>query len=240
MSIAENLKKIKSEISAACLMAGRDPNSCNLIAVSKTKPTWQILDAVKAGQTEFGENYVQEALCKISEIENSAIDLRWHFIGALQSNKAHKVVGQFTLIHSVDRLSLAQVISTEAQKKKLLQKILLQINVGDEESKSGASLSEAQPLLEKVLELKNLRVCGLMCLPPLFDDVEKQRTYFRILSQLMLEAREKLSDSQKSDFKILSMGTTHDFAAAIAEGATHVRLGTAIFGVRELSRKEIR
>jgi pyridoxal phosphate enzyme (YggS family) len=233
MSIAENLKKIKLEMSEACLKAGRANTSCSLIAVSKTKPTSQILEAFAAGQTEFGENYVQESLQKISDLNQAAKPVQWHFIGNLQSNKAHQVVGAFTLIHSVDRLSIAQAISKEAQKKSVIQNILMQINVGDEESKSGVSLTEAPQLFDQILALKSVRLCGLMCLPPLVEDIFEQRSYFRILREFMKKHSEKLSDSQKSDFAILSMGTTHDFVSAIFEGATHVRIGTAIFGQRD-------
>ena len=234
MSIAENLKKLKMQISETCAKAGRSAQSCSLIAVAKTKPVSQILEAVSAGQIEFGENYVQEAVAKISDPSLAAKPLLWHFIGNLQSNKAHQVVGHFTLVHSVDRLSIAQAISKEAQKKNLIQNILMQINVGDEESKSGISIDEAPKLFEQILELKNLRLCGLMGLPPLVEDVFEQRAYFRILREFMKNYSEKLSDSQKTDFKILSMGTTHDFESAIFEGATHVRIGTAIFGAREV------
>ncbi len=234
MSIAENLKKIKFEMADACLKAGRTQQACSLIAVSKTKPTSEVLEAVAAGQTDFGENYVQEALTKISDLAKLAKPVQWHFIGNLQSNKAHQVVGSFSLIHSVDRLSIAQSISKEAQKKNMIQNILMQINVGDEESKSGVKLPEAGALFAQILELKNLRLCGLMCLPPLAEDPVEQRAYFRILRKFMSEHSEKLSDSQKSDFAILSMGTTHDFQSAILEGATHVRIGTAIFGERNV------
>ncbi len=234
MSIAENLNKLKRQISEACVKAGRSAQSCSLIAVSKTKPVAQILEAVNAGQNEFGENYAQEALVKISDAFLIAKPLLWHFIGNLQSNKAHQVVAHFSLIHSVDRLSIAQAISKEAQKKNLVQNILMQINVGDEESKSGISIVDAPKLLEQILELKNIRLCGLMGLPPLVEDIFEQRSYFRILREFMKNHSEKLSDSQKSDFKILSMGTTHDFESAIFEGATHVRIGTAIFGAREV------
>lgn len=234
MSIAENLKKIKFQIAEACLKAGRPAQSCALVAVSKTKPSSQILEAMACGQFEFGENYVQEALLKISELAASANSLRWHFIGNLQSNKAHQVVGAFSLIHSVDRFSIAQAISKEARKKLVVQDILMQINVGDEKSKSGVSLDEASQLFEQILALENLRVCGLMCLPPLVEDIFEQRAYFRILSEFMKSHSGKLSDSQRSNFTILSMGTTHDFESAIFEGATHVRIGTAIFGERNV------
>ncbi len=233
MSIAENLKKIKIEIAEACKNSGRETNSCSLVAVSKTKPTNQILEAISAGQVDFGENYIQEAATKMIEIGVSTSAVHWHFIGTLQSNKVAQVAGLFALIHSVDRLSLAQAIAKESLKKNCVQDILIQINVGDESSKSGVNLASAPELFSQILEQKNLRICGLMCLPPLVKDFSEQRSYFRILKQFMNESREKLSHSQSLDFKILSMGTTHDFVAAIHEGATHARIGTAIFGARD-------
>ena len=233
MSIAENLKNIKNQIAEACKNSGRDTDSCSLVAVSKTKPANQILEAISAGQIDFGENYIQEASLKISEIETFKNAVRWHFIGTLQSNKVAQVAGRFALIHSVDRLSLAQTIAKESLKKNCVQDILMQINVGDESSKSGVNLARAPELFSQILEQKNLRICGLMCLPPLVEDFNEQRSYFRNLKEFMNKAREKLSHSQSLDFKILSMGTTHDFVAAIHEGATHVRIGTAIFGARD-------
>ena len=131
MSIAENLKNLKLQISINCQKAGREADSCTLIAVSKTKPLEQITEAISAGQKHFGENYVQEALQKISNFSKLESPPIWHFIGHLQSNKAHQVVGAFHLIHSVDRISLAKVLNQEAKKKNIVQSILLQINVGD-------------------------------------------------------------------------------------------------------------
>lgn len=235
MLIAENLKKIRFEVAEACGRAGRDPNEVVLIAVSKTKPSSQILEAIKAKQFDFGENYVQEAIKKIAEITLvSREPARWHFIGSLQSNKVHQVVGAFSLIHSVDRLSLAQAISKEAVKKNLIQDILIQINVADEKTKAGVSLEMASQLFDEILSLKNLSLRGLMCLPPMNGESEKdQRQSFQALKSFAGEQSKKLSPTQRSNFNILSMGTSHDFVAAILEGATHIRIGTAIFGARE-------
>ncbi len=232
MSIAENLKKIHLEISQACSRASRSVEEITLVAVSKTKPAEQIREAFNAKQLDFGENYVQEAVQKISDLKNLEA-LKWHFIGHLQSNKVAQVVGRFSLIHSVDRLSLAEAISKEAVKKNCVQKILMQINVGDEDSKSGVRLEDAARLFDEMILLKNLSIQGLMALPPLRESEVDQRQYFRILKNTMAEYSPKLSDSQKSNFKILSMGTSSDFTSAILEGATHIRVGTAIFGARE-------
>jgi pyridoxal phosphate enzyme (YggS family) len=231
MLIVENLKNIHREISLACQQALRSPDEITLIAVSKTKPAERILEAISAKQMDFGENYVQESIQKIAQISNPQI--HWHFIGQLQSNKAAQVVGPFSLIHSVDRMSLAEVISKTAGQKKIVQNILLQINVGDEESKSGVALNEAPGLLVKLLKLENISICGLMALPPLTENESEQRKFFRLIKTFMSEQSMQLSDSQKSKFKILSMGTSSDFKAAILEGATHIRIGTAIFGARE-------
>jgi pyridoxal phosphate enzyme (YggS family) len=236
MLIAENLKKIHEEICFSCQKASRQSSEVTLIAVSKTKPASQILEAISAKQIDFGENYVQEAVQKIAQISNPLV--QWHFIGHLQSNKVSQVVGPFSLIHSVDRISLAEAISKVAGQKKMIQNILMEINLGDEESKSGVHLKDAPELLSKILRLENLSVHGLMALPPLRENEEEQRQYFRILKRFMSEYSAQLSDSQKSKFKILSMGTSSDFKAAILEGATHVRIGTAIFGAREIEARE--
>lgn len=231
MLIVENLNRLQQEISSACQQASRSPAEVTLIAVSKTKPAEQVLEAISAKQIDFGENYVQEAIQKIAQIANSQI--RWHFIGHLQSNKASQVVGAFSLIHSVDRISLAEVISKLAGQKKITQNILMQINVGDEESKSGVHLKDAPTLFSKLLKLDNISVCGLMALPPLTENESEQRKFFRLIKTFMSEHSTQLSGSQKSKFKILSMGTSSDFKAAILEGSTHIRIGTAIFGARE-------
>ena len=231
MLIAENLNKIHQEISFACQQASRSPAEVTLIAVSKTKPAEKVFEALTAKQVDFGENYVQEAIQKIAQVANSQV--HWHFIGQLQSNKAAQVVGAFSLIHSVDRISLGEVISKVAGQKKITQNILMQINVGDEESKSGVHLKDAPELFSKLLKLENISVCGLMALPPLTENETEQRKFFRLLKTFMSEQLMQLSDSQKSKFKILSMGTSSDFKAAIQEGATHIRIGTAIFGARE-------
>ncbi len=231
MLIVENLNRLHQEISSACQQASRSPTDVTLIAVSKTKPVEQVLEAISAKQIDFGENYVQEAIQKIAQVANSQI--RWHFIGHLQSNKASQAVGAFSLIHSVDRISLAEVISKLAGQRKITQNILMQINVGDEESKSGVHLKDAPALFSKLLELENILVCGLMALPPLTENESEQRKFFRLIKTFMSESSTQLSDSQKSKFKILSMGTSSDFKAAILEGSTHIRIGTAIFGARE-------
>ncbi len=228
MSIAENLKHIRSEIAAACMRAGRAVEDVQLIAVSKTKPLENILEAAALGQTDFGENYVQEAVDKVQQ----APHLNWHFIGRLQSNKVKLVVGRFKLIHSVDRMKLAQVISEQAVHLGLRQDILLQIHIGAEETKAGFLLSEANDTISQCLLLPGIRLRGIMALPPLTDSESQGRSWFRELKDAQAHWRQ-LYFSDSSDFSHLSMGTTHDYIWAIEEGATFVRIGTAVFGARD-------
>jgi pyridoxal phosphate enzyme (YggS family) len=173
---------------------------------------------------------VQEALLK-NELRP---DLRWHLIGSLQTNKVRSITGSFTLIHSVDRLKLAQEIDKEARRAGLVQDILLQMHIGDEESKSGVDQLEAPALIEKISqEFSSLRLCGLMSLPPLTDDEMQAREQFAQLRLALEKWRSILPEGQREFFRILSMGTSSDYEWAILEGATHVRIGTSIFGARE-------
>ncbi len=227
-NIAANLEQIHQQIATACDKCGRDPQSVRLVAVSKKKPASAIAAAFSAGQRLFGESYVQELQQKLDEIE---LPLEWHFIGGLQSNKVKYLRGRTALIHSVDRLSLAKEISAQWGKIDQTARILLQFNLGDEESKSGASEAEALELAKKVCALPHLEVCGLMTLPPYCEDPEAVRPYFRRLRLL----GEELAAAGLPRFRCeeLSMGMSHDFAVAIEEGATLVRVGTAIFGARD-------
>ncbi len=226
--IATNLTLIRQQIDLVCQSCGRDPQSVRLLAVSKKKPATLIRDAYNAGQKLFGESYVQEFSQKAEELE---LPLEWHFIGGLQSNKVKYLCGKTALIHSVDRYSLAQEISTQWAKIGLTADILLQFNLGGEATKSGADESEALELAKRICALPHLRVRGLMALPPYFDDPEEVRPYFRRLRLL----GEQLSAAQLPNLVIeeLSMGMSHDFEVAIEEGATLVRVGTAIFGARD-------
>ena len=226
--IADNLTQIRQQIDLACQSCGRDPLRVRLLAVSKKKPAQTILDAFAAGQKLFGESYVQEFALKTEEIP---LPIAWHFIGGLQSNKVKYLRGKTALIHSVDRLSLAREISAQWGKIDQTADILLQFNLGQEASKSGADETEALKLAEQICALPNLQVRGLMTLPPYCADPEEVRPYFRRLRLL----GEKLSAAMLPNLVIeeLSMGMSHDFEVAIEEGATLVRVGTAIFGARD-------
>ncbi len=227
MSIAANLAQIHDRIAAACARAGRDPRSVRLVAVSKTKPAADIEAAAAAGQTLFGESYVQEFVAKTEAVR---LPVEWHFIGALQSNKVKYLRGKVALIHSVDRFSLAAEISRQWQKLGRSADILLQVNLGGEATKSGTDAADLLALARQVCALPALRVRGLMTLPPWEEDPEAVRPHFRRLRQLA----EELSgyDLPNLEMRELSMGMSHDFEVAIEEGATLVRVGTAIFGER--------
>jgi PLP dependent protein len=228
MSIAANLQKIHARIAAACRRAGRDPASVRLVAVSKTKPASAIEAAVAAGQTLFGESYVQEFAAKAETI---CLPVEWHFIGALQSNKVKYLRGKVALIHSVDRFSLAAEISRQWQKLGRPADILLQVNLGGEATKSGTDAADLLELARQICALPGLRVRGLMTLPPWEEDPEAVRPHFRRLRQLA----EALAGYGLPNLEMreLSMGMSHDFEVAIEEGATLVRVGTAIFGERQ-------
>jgi pyridoxal phosphate enzyme (YggS family) len=227
MSIAQNLTEVKERIAAAARRARRDPAEVRLVAVSKTVPVARLQEAVAAGQHLFGENYLQEAQPKMAALGAAA---RWHFVGHLQTKKAKGVVGLFELIHSVDRLKLAQALDQAAAKRGLVQDILLQVNLAGEASKSGAAPEDVADLLREIGQLPHLRVTGLMTMPPWFDDPERVRPYFRALREL----RDRLLElgSTPSLLPELSMGMTGDVEVAVEEGATLVRVGTAVFGGR--------
>ncbi len=233
MSIAENLNEIRSRIAEACLRAGRSPESVRLIAVSKTKPVSMIREALAAGQKSFGENYVQEAVEKVEQLP----EVDWHFIGSLQTNKAKFVVGRFSLVHSVDRQKLADVLAKAAETAGVVQDVLIELNVGGEETKHGVSFEEAPALIDHILGLRSLRLRGLMALPPLTEDERVARANFARLREALEKWRnERLSGEAAALFTELSMGTSSDYEWAILEGATMVRVGTSIFGAREYAR----
>lgn len=227
MSISSNLEKIRSQIETAAVSAGRDPSAIRLVAVSKTKPAAMVDEAAQAGQSVFGENYVQEFVAKAAEVTS---DVEWHFIGHLQSNKVKYIAGIVSMIHSVDRFSLAQEIDRQWGRLGLVCNILIQVNVSGEATKSGTTSEEARTLVSQVALLQNVRICGLMTMPPFFDDPDAARPYFR---ELRTVAREiELLDIPNVSMKELSMGMSGDFEAAVEEGATLVRVGSAIFGSR--------
>jgi pyridoxal phosphate enzyme (YggS family) len=228
MSIAVNLEQVNTRIKAAATKAGRNPAEVRLVAVSKTRPASDIIEAFHAGQLIFGENYVQEFTAKAEQVREP---LEWHFIGHLQSNKVKYIAGMVTLIHSVDRLSLAEEISRQWGKLEKSCDLLVQVNISGEATKSGTTEEGALQLVRAISSLPNLRVRGLMTMPPFFDDPEAARPYFAELKRLSL-----LIDAEKIpgvDMGELSMGMSGDFEAAIQEGATLVRVGSAIFGERQ-------
>lgn len=225
--IATNLVRIRERITIACQKVKRDPNEVRLIAVSKIKPAEDIERAYRAGQHLFGESYVQE-FCDKQPLVKEAVS--WHFIGGLQSNKVKYLRGKVEMIHSVDRLSLAREIDRQWGKIKQPVKILIQVNVGAEENKSGCKINELGPLVRQVSALPHLAVQGLMCLPPFFEDPEQVRPYFRKLRQLAQDLEQQ--SIPNVSLHELSMGMSGDFEVAVEEGATLVRIGTAIFGAR--------
>ena len=222
--IAHNLKEVRAAMAEAAQRAGRDPGDVRLVAVSKTVDLERVRAAIDAGQDLFGENYLQEAAGKIAALGRQ---VSWHLVGSLQSNKARGAVELFDLIHAVDRLKLARALDAAAASLGQVQEILLQINLAGETSKSGASPEAAPELLRELLLLPHLRVLGLMTLPP-FLSPEAVRPYFRALREL----RDHLQDISGQPLPELSMGMSGDYEVAVAEGATLVRVGTAIFGSR--------
>ncbi len=228
MTIRDNLQKIRATIDDAARRAGRDPSSVRLVAVSKTHGADRIEAAAAAGQSLFGESYVQEFVAKSEEVRSP---VEWHFIGHLQSNKVKYLRGRVAMIHSVDRLSLAREIDRQWEKMGRPVDILLQVNLGEEVTKSGAGEDELIALARQIAALPNVRIRGLMTLPPYFDDPEEVRPFFRRLRELSETiAALGLVGVEMTE---LSMGMSHDFEVAIAEGATLVRVGTAIFGERQ-------
>lgn len=226
--LKNNLEAVEEKISLAAEKSGRKKEDIDLIAVSKKKPVEDILSLYECGQKDFGENYVQEFEEKKNKI---TAGISWHFIGALQRNKVKDVVGSAELIHSVDRVELLKTVNEKAKEKNVIQKILLQVNIADEESKSGFDIENMALILEACEAKENVEVCGLMSFPPLSDDEKTARRYFS-KSRALFELMQKKIPSQNSSFQILSMGTTSDYKWAIEEGATMVRVGTALFGER--------
>lgn len=228
--VKENLKEVEEKITAACERAGRDRNEVTLIAVSKTKPMEMIEEAYSASKRDFGENKAQEMKEKHDALPD---DIKWHFIGHLQTNKVKYVVGRATLIHSVDSLHLAEAIEKESEKKNLVSDILIEVNVACEESKFGLKTDEVEKLVRDVAKLPHLRVKGLMTIAPFVENAEENRNIFRELKALSVDIAAKNIDNISMD--ILSMGMTGDYEVAVEEGATLVRVGTGIFGERNYS-----
>lgn len=233
MSVAENLAEIRSRIDELARSAGRNPGEVKLIAVSKTKPVPLIKEAVAAGALDLGENKPQEIVLKYPEFEGD--NVRWHMIGHLQKNKVRHIIDKAELIHSVDSLALAEEINKRAEAIGKIQKILIQVNVTGEDSKSGVSPDDTAELCREISRLNNVRIMGLMTISVSGYTYEENKRVFDSLAALAARI-----DGMKIDnvsMKELSMGMSHDFDAAIAAGATMVRVGTAIFGARDYGAK---
>ncbi len=228
-AIAANLNRIRDRIAVTALACGRSPEEIVLLAISKTFPAEAVMQAVSAGQRRFGENRVQEGEAKILALRGER-RLEWHLVGHLQSNKARKAAELFDMIHSLDSVRLAAKLSEAGLALGKTVSVLLQVDLGEEETKFGAQRGEIRGLLAEVRGLRGIRLNGLMTIPPYFDDPEAVRPFFRELRLLRdaLEQEEPGCLGQRQ----LSMGMSHDFEAAIQEGATILRIGTAIFGER--------
>jgi PLP dependent protein len=229
--IAENLLAVRSRIDAAARRAGRDPATIRLIAVSKTFSADHVRAAFAAGQRDFGENKVQEALQKIAATTD--IDVRWHLIGHVQSNKAKKAAAPFACIHSVDSVDVLQRLDAAAAEQGAAPDVLVQVDLAGEATKFGAAASDARRLVDAALGARTVRLAGLMLLPPWNEDQEQTRPWFIRLRELRSEW---IADGvPATSLAHLSMGMSHDFEAAIEEGATMVRVGTAVFGRRTIT-----
>jgi pyridoxal phosphate enzyme (YggS family) len=226
--LKDRLEQVNARIKKAADACRRPLDSIRLIAVSKTMPTEVVKKAIEAGVMDLGENYIQEAREKINTLATANVN--WHFIGHLQSNKAKYAVRLFDLIHSVDSFKLARELNKHAQKNNKIQSILVQVNVAQEDSKSGVYVEDTIALIRDISQLENVAVKGLMTMPPYFNAPEKTRPFFAALRSLQDQIKEAGIPNIAMDE--LSMGMTGDFEAAIAEGATMVRIGTAIFGER--------
>jgi len=226
--VADNLARVREAVARAAEKAGRDPADVKLIAVSKTKPAALIEEALAAGQFDFGENYAQELRDKMRELGEAGA--RWHFIGKLQRNKVKYVAGKVEVLHTIDGLALAEEVDKRSAKAGAVTRALIEVNVGGEEQKAGVDPDEALPLMRAVMGMDHVEPIGLMTMPPYWDDAELTRPHFERLRNLRGEMRNELGDP--AALPELSMGLSHDFEVAIEEGATMVRVGTAIFGSR--------
>lgn len=225
-AILSNLQAVRRAVTEAATTAGRAADSVRLLAVSKTFPVASVREAYEAGQSAFGENYLQEALDKIAALRD--LPLEWHFIGPIQSNKTRPIAEHFAWVHGVDRLKVAERLSAQRPASLPPLNICLQVNVSGEASKSGVAPEEVAPLANAVIRLPGLRLRGLMAIPAPTDDPARQREPFVRMRELLTSL-----NAQGMQLDTLSMGMSHDFAVAIQEGATIVRVGTAIFGARD-------
>ena len=233
--LTENVIEVEKNIQDACDRAGRSREEVRLIAVSKTKPVSDIEEVLTTGILDYGENKVQELSDKYDVLPKN---IRWHMIGHLQRNKVKYLIGKTVLIHSVDSLRLAEQIEHEAAKADTIMNVLIEVNVAGEESKFGTTCNEAIELVRAVAALKHVKIKGLMTIAPFTDNPEDNRIYFKKLKQLSVDIKSKNIDNV--DMDELSMGMTGDYEVAIEEGATMVRVGTAIFGARNYAQTNVR
>ncbi|QWE24424.1 YggS family pyridoxal phosphate-dependent enzyme [Polynucleobacter sp. AP-Elch-400A-B2] len=234
--VTTNLMMVRQRLELAALAAKREPEDIQLLAVSKTFPAIAVEEAMHAGQTAFGENYVQEGVEKIQQLAKLRPWLEWHFIGPLQSNKTRDVAEHFDWVHSIDRLKIAERLSTQRGEFSNLGplQVCVQINVSEEDSKSGISLEEVDTLCDAISKLPNLVLRGLMAIPAPSDDINQQRQSFAAVRECFVGIKAKhISDVGYDFFDTLSMGMSDDLEAAVTEGSTMVRIGSAIFGKRD-------
>ncbi len=227
--IAQNIQKLRNSIEEICKQCNRKPEDLTVVAVSKTWPQQYIREAFNSGITDVGENYVQELLAKQKEL--SDLPLRWHFIGHLQSNKVKYIIDTVCLIHSVDDIGVGKEINKRAAKIGKVQDVLIEVHTTKEQTKFGVRPEHTKELIKQLATLPNLRVCGLMTMGPFSEDPEDSRPSFRLLRNLRDEILREGIDT--ISMQHLSMGMTHDYTIAIEEGATILRIGTAIFGERK-------
>ena len=225
--IRENIEHVENTIDEACRQSGRNRSEVTLIAVSKTKPVEMLREVYDTGIRQFGENKVQEMCDKMEVLPDN---IKWHMIGHLQRNKVKYIVDKVYLIHSVDSLRLAEEISKEAAKKNVDVNILVEVNVAGEETKFGTGCEEAKQLVRDIAQLPHVHIQGLMTIAPYVENSEENRIYFQQLKKLSVDISSENIDNVS--MKVLSMGMTGDYAVAVSEGATYVRVGTGIFGER--------
>ncbi len=229
-NIEKNIAQVQNSIKQSAIDCGRDPKIITLLAVSKTKPVTDIEAAYQCGQRDFGENYLQEAEQKITALQNK--EIIWHYIGPIQSNKTRKITALFDWVHSVDRLKIARRLNENHPENKAPLNILLQVNIDNEPSKSGVQLDEIQSLAQQIESMSRLKLRGLMAIPAIHKNPEKQHEPFARMHQALTQLQQSYPDCDT-----LSMGMSGDMQAAIAEGSTLVRIGTAIFGSRPSKKR---
>ncbi len=230
LSVENNLNDIRNNIKAAAMRAGRDPSEIRLMAVTKTVPVEIINHAIDLGVDFIGENRVQELNSKFDDLKKDNLTI--HLIGSLQTNKVKQVVGKVSVIESVDSLRLAKEISRQSKLLGINTEILVEVNVGNEESKGGVSPDETEELIKEISLLDSICVCGLMTIPPFDVDSEKTRQFFKEIYNLFIDIKDKNKDNSNVKMKYISMGMSSDYEIAIEEGANIVRVGSALFGAR--------